>query len=374
MLPFTHEELLRAVEDGLVTQRKHPTLPYYIYNYSPEVQFRNYWNDVTLHCRGLILDEQGNIVARPWKKFFNLGQIELPIQFDDPVEVMDKADGSLGILYPITVDTPEVFDIGYGVATRGSFESEQAMWATRLWYQKYHNLDPLPHITMLFEIVYPGNRIVLDYGDMEDLILLGAVDNRTGNYYSPMTAKWMWTKRGPIEETEWPGPVVETYPHKSISEALSNMGRPNKEGYVIRSHNFMVKVKEPDYLDLHRLVTNATPKTVWEQLRDGKSKEQIVSAFPDEFHEYIGGMIDPLLVAYAKRSDEILKGYSEAVRAVLDGPNGLGASATRADYAKVFKRSRDAKYYFLLLDNRSIRDVLWTELKPRENDVRAQED
>ena len=309
-LPFTADELAAAVAAGDVTARRHPYLPYTIYNYSPETQYSKKWNDITLNCRGLILDDDFNIIARPWKKFFNLGEIELPIQFDTPVEVMDKADGSLGILYPEILDTDEAFDILWRVSTRGSMDSEQARFASKLYQEKYGQIDPIPGYTMLFEIIYPANRIVLDYGDMEDLILLGAVENSTGYYFGPRQAKWMWTERGDaLPDHSWPGPVVDVMPFNTLSEALGNTDRKNAEGYVIRSHNFLVKVKQPDYLDLHRLVTNASPLTVWEKLRDGQSRSQIISAFPDEFHDYIGGMIDPLLEEFEIRLSEITRSF-----------------------------------------------------------------
>lgn len=355
MLPFTPLELEAAVADGHVTKRPHPTLPLHIYNYSPSVQFDKRWNTVTLNCRGLILDEDYNIVARPWKKFFNLGEVELPMQLTDPVEIMDKADGSLGILYPVG-------EYENAIATRGSFASEQAIKATEIWNAKYDHLHPSPDYTLLFEIIFPSNRIVLDYGDTEDLILLGAVENATGYYISPLAAQGLFVSHDEGEPSWWKGPVVKVFSYNNISEALGYMERKNAEGYVIRSHNFMVKLKQPDYLDLHRLVTNASPRTVWEQLKAGKSKSEIVSAFPDEFHTYIAGMIDPLVEKYQTRLTEVLEGYEHvyAVATTNDDP----FNTTRAQYARVFKKHKDAKYFFSLLDNRSIMEVLWAELKP----------
>jgi len=350
-LPFSVEELETAVSDGDVTKRPHPTLPYFIYNYSPEVQFSKKWNRVTRACRGLILDEDYNIIARPWEKFFNLGEVELPFQFTDPVEVMDKADGSLGILY-------QVGEKDYQIATRGSFMSEQAAKGTEILYRNYRqdfpNLDAVTgDHTLLFEIIYPSNRIVLDYDGMEDLILLGAVENATGYYLSPVHAQAI---------SGWNGPVVETYDFPNITTALGEMGRKNKEGYVVRRGNFMVKIKEPDYLDLHRLVTNCSPKTVWEQLKDGKSITQICSAFPDEFHGMVKGFAEPLERQYESHLQGILASYDYCLQMVH---RRYGLEATRADYARVFKKHPQARYFFLLLDNRSVNDVLWQELKPK---------
>jgi hypothetical protein len=78
----------------------HPTLPLFIHNYSEKTQFDKRWDEVTMSCRGLILDNNGDVIARPWKKFFNYGEGRLKIDDVMPVEVTDKMDGSLGILYP----------------------------------------------------------------------------------------------------------------------------------------------------------------------------------------------------------------------------------------------------------------------------------
>lgn len=358
MLPFTIEELSLAVSDGRVTKRDHPSLPLSIYNYSPEVQYSNKWDAVTLNCRGLILDDQFNIVARPWQKFFNLGQVNLPMQFTDPVEVMDKADGSLGILYPYQVAVNG--ETYHAIATRGSFASTQAIAASTIWsrnYAEYYNdtaeAESLKGLTVLFEIILPENRIVLDYGDKRDLILLGAVDNERGYYYGPNQTAAM---------ISWPGEVVKVFEYNTISDALGDMERKNAEGYVIRSHNFMVKLKQPDYLELHRLVTNASPKTVWEQLKAGKSKSEIVSVFPDEFHDYVGGMVDPLVESFETRLEEINKGFSN----VLDSFMSMGDDFNRGGFARYIKNAPDKAYYFMLLDGKSVRDVLWSELKPKE--------
>jgi RNA ligase len=71
------EILNKYYDDGLVQKQVHPTLPLTIWNYTPKTQYgelyNNYifWDDVTLQCRGLVTDDKGNVVARPFKKFFN---------------------------------------------------------------------------------------------------------------------------------------------------------------------------------------------------------------------------------------------------------------------------------------------------------------
>ena len=82
-----------------ISEKKHPDADLYIYNYTQKAQFERFWNETTMQCRGLILDGQRKIVARPFKKFFNYGEHETLSIPDGPFKVYEKMDGSLGILY-----------------------------------------------------------------------------------------------------------------------------------------------------------------------------------------------------------------------------------------------------------------------------------
>lgn len=352
VLPFTKDELDQAVVDGLVTARRHSEYPYTIYNYSDTVQFSRQWDKVTLACRGLILDDDFNIIARPWEKFFNLGERPNDIQFDDPVEVMDKADGSLGILYP----TP---DGTMAIATRGSFHSEQAEHATKLWLEKYEELHGQEAFgggdyTYLFEIVYPENRIVLNYDGMDDLILLGAV-HPAGYYHGPRQA---------AAYLDWTGPVVKVFDYNTISEALSHVERPNAEGYVIRSHNTLVKVKQPDYLELHRLRFNMTPKRIWEALSTGRSLEEIVKPLPDEFQSEIMAIGDDLKSKYKKISLEISREWQ-------DLHYELPYHFDRREFAIAAQKKKHRGALFSIYDEKydAVEHYTWKAVKPSGDEV-----
>ena len=60
------------LEKGLVVKNDHPTLPISIYNYSRTCQYENNWDEITKQCRGLILDNEGYVVAKTFNKFFNM--------------------------------------------------------------------------------------------------------------------------------------------------------------------------------------------------------------------------------------------------------------------------------------------------------------
>ena len=64
------EKLNKYFEKGLVYKQVHPTLPLTIWNYTPKVQYENLWDEITLQARGLVTDNEGNVLARPFGKFF----------------------------------------------------------------------------------------------------------------------------------------------------------------------------------------------------------------------------------------------------------------------------------------------------------------
>lgn len=199
---FPPADLKQAIDDGYVRVQHHPELPLRILNYSEKVQWEKAWTSVTLTCRGLIVDDEGNIVARPFGKFFNYSEHpEGSLDLGAYAVVTDKQDGSLGILYP----TPD----GHAIATRGSFTSDQALHATKIWQERYADkVTVYPDTTYLFEIVFPENRIVCDYGDLDDLVLLGGVDIVSG---IPIRTSLI----------RYPGPRTTTFGYTTLAEALA---------------------------------------------------------------------------------------------------------------------------------------------------------
>ncbi|QNN99222.1 RNA ligase [Streptomyces phage Faust] len=340
---FSVEDLQAAIEDGWVRVQTNEDQTLSIYNYTEVAQYRRYWNDVTLNCRGLILDNDMNIVARPWKKFFNFGERPLLFSTDTPVEVTDKKDGSLGILYrhPMTGD--------WKIATRGSFLSDQAIHATEVFQDKYtHIALPDEGLTCLFEIVYPQNRIVLDYGEMDDLILLGSVQNKYGWYYGPSETAGM---------INWTGPVTEVFEYRTTNDCFK-VHRSNAEGLVIRAGSEMVKLKQADYVALHKLVTGLNERAVWARLRDGETRATICEALPDEFHGFVDQVADDL----ENHFKEIYLTAHENYCKVL---NKMGAGYSRKDFALEAIKFPHSSLLFNFLDNKSNHESVWDMIRPK---------
>lgn len=337
------------VDSGLLTDmldqkyvkvQTHPKYGYSIYNYTDRATFDRVWNAATINCRGLITDARGTVIARGMPKFFNHNQVEAPkFGLDDPVFVADKADGSLGILYP----TPEG---GWAVATRGSFTSDQAIHATE-------NLPPLVRYrpatfdeeTRVFEIVYPGNRIVVDYGDRDELVPLGVVNNATGRFY----------------------PKDPEFGIKTYAEALALPPRENAEGLVLTrvSDGAMLKIKQEDYLALHRVIFGLNARKLWQLIVDGEDVDNYIAALPDEFQDWARGE-----VWIMEQDVQFLLGNIEAkYHHVVDELNHeYGDNAwTRGDFAQKVRDYEFKSYLFLLLDGKDIEPVVWRNNKPGPN-------
>ena len=349
---FSLDLLADMQEQGMVRKQVHPYAPYAILNYTEKAAFDGVWNEVTLACRGLIY-HQGTqeVIARPFKKFMNYGQKGAAvISATELVSVTDKMDGSLGIFYRLPNGNP-------AIATRGSFMSDQALHATELWYHKYGNVHIPAGVTPLFEIVYRKNRIVLDYGDMDDLVLLGAVDIATGHSYPVGGAQAI---------LNWPGPVTKEFPFNTMFEALAAAPRPNAEGFVVHSliTDERVKIKQEDYIALHKIVTNLSERTIWEGSMAGKTMEDIIAPLPDEFHQWA----KDVLIRMAADVFESKMDLEETFMAVMQNlTRKYGAGNwMKKEFAQEVARHADKWALFMLFDGHRERleKELWKRIKP----------
>lgn len=342
---FPLDALDKAINDRHVSRRAHPDLPLAILNYTDVCQYtRGLWTDVTRQCRGVIYNtETSEVVARPFRKFFNYGQSEAgEIDLTARCEATDKLDGSLGIMYP----TPD----GFAIATRGAFVSDQAQHATALLRERYANYRPPLGYTVLFEIVYPDNRIVCDYGAMDDLVLLGAVDIESGDSVGPDLATLHWP---------WRGPRATVLSYATVADALAATPRPNAEGLVLHllDSGERLKIKQEDYVGLHRIVTGLNERTVWEHLGEGRELSELLAPLPDEFHEWVRDVAEKLHTRVDVQAADIEMTFAEVMR-------DLAEDHTRKDFALAIKDHPLKWALFARLDGKDYRPELWRNAKP----------
>ena len=342
---FGYREYMQMHDQGYIRENAHPTLDLIIYNYTEKAQYDNEWNNVTTKCRGLIVNSKGLVVARPFDKFLNYGQNQADIMLMDyPVVATDKMDGSLGILWD--------YEGEQGIATRGSFTSEQAIHATELWKSKY-GFRVNAQWTYLFEIVYPSNRIVLNYDGMDELVLLGVRDIEEGDVLLPN------------EVVTWRGPRTQTFPYKTLREALEAPMRPNAEGLVVYfpDLDYRIKIKQDDYVALHKIVTGLTKRRIWENMKEGQTLRDLCEIVPDEWHEWLKETYKEIFREYSVVKVTIESDYRQ-IRKALDKDD---PSWDRKEFARLVMSGEWTEYpgfMFEMLDGKDISDKVWDTVKP----------
>lgn len=324
--------LQKMIDERFVSKTKHPSSDIFIYNYTAKTQYDWVWNEVTKQCRGLIMDGDNNIIAKPFEKFFSIEQLERTEETipNQPFEVFEKLDGSLGVLYWIN-ETPFI-------ATRGSFISEQAKKATEILHSKYKhiwkNLDK--NKTYLFEIIYPDNRIVVDYGLVEDIFLLTTID--------------LHTKQESLPKIGFP--VIQKYDGINDLDILKTKEKPNNEGFVVRfENNFRLKVKFEEYKRLHRIVTQVSNVIIWEYLKEKRPFDELFERVPDEFYNWLTSTKNGLVSNYEAIEANCKSDYKE-----------LG---TRKDTALYFQTKSYPHILFAMLDNKDYAEMIWKAIKPK---------
>jgi RNA ligase len=336
--------LQQEIDNGYVKRVMDPTGRLAILSYTNKAQISKSWTTERLLSRGLVYDmHTHNVIARPLAKFFNYGESQPRPSDNVPVLVTDKLDGSLGILFHDDHGQPHV-------VTRGSFSSPQAAHATKLYRERYHGKwTPKPHTTYLFEIIFPDNRIVLNYGLTDDLFGLCAVDIHTGGV-SYLKEAW----------ADWPGPLAQTFTYKTLADAINAPARANAEGLVVQlldGSGTMLKIKQDNYKSLHKNKNGLTPTAIWEALSKGATPDDICGLCDvDEQYNEIRKTANELLEKYKQRKADIEEQFQMLV--------AYGGDKRKFAEKVLSLQCDNSKYLFALRSGKDISGLLWEAFKP----------
>ena len=344
------EILEKYYNDGLLHKQTHPTKDLTIWNYSPKVQYERLWDEITIQCRGLVTNSKGEIVARPFKKFFNYEEHKTEDIPNENYVVYEKMDGSLGILFN--------YENEWILATRGSFTSPQAIKGKEILDR--HDISAWrKDNTYLFEIIYPENRIVVDYGNEEKLVVIGAFHTESG--IEIPDSSLFWTQDSGFE-------VAMTY--KTWGEGydlLKEEIQKDREGYVIRfKSGFRMKIKGEEYKRLHKILTNFSSKDIWELMKEDKPLDEFLDRVPDEFYKWVKQQVSSF--EYAKyRIREHCGKIHDYFRYGKYGD--VDPMPTKKDFALHLERCDVETFYrpilFAMWDGKPYEHIIWRIMKPK---------
>lgn len=385
------EQLGQAIRDGfngwqsIADINVTPKDDLLLFNYNMHATFNGRWNWLERASRGLIMNTNGECIARPFDKFFSWGQHGFTT--DAPIKhIYEKMDGSLGISYwhngeikvatrgsfPTTVDVLarnyNLWAKQCGLPSVKGWElllapksirlddapmkwnpprpySVQATWATeRLKQKDFTNFHE--NWTLLFEIIYPENRVVVNYNGLETLTLLAIRDTKTGSYVH-------WDAVESVaHEFDFSLPDVwfqaQIMTPKEILKNLSTL-TANEEGYVVEFEDGQrFKFKGDAYKILHKKISGLSFKNYLEAHRADLVAEYVAD-IPDEFM----GDIDIWDAEITGRVDDIRYQVNRAM--------SIAPTKNRKDFA-LWCQSEVPNlmpYMFLALDGRSYTDAIY---------------
>lgn len=352
------------IDKGLVVKQNHPTLPLSIYNYSRTCQYEGKWDDITLNMRGTILDSEGNVIAAAFPKFFNYEEVKgskweeskIPSKADY-VYVQEKVDGSLGLLFYYAGE--------WHLATKGSFTSEQAIRGMEIIKLKYNLRSFITEMVYMCEIIYPENRIVVDYEGQDRVVFLSAWFNGEELHWT--TAKTVFHVSG-IKLSD----IVHTEQHfafgPELYDSLKAKNEANKEGFVLRFQpgNFRMKIKFEDYVRLHRILTGFSSKDIWELLMNGEDLEPFLDRVPDEFDRWVRDQIKAFRYGYYTASEYCGK-IHDYFRYGKYGDRD--PEPTKKEFAEHLEKCNVHPAYrsvcFAMWDGKRYDHIIWNLLKPK---------
>lgn len=304
-------------------------------------------------ARGIKFDLNGDIIGRPFHKFFNLNERDETqahlVDFDQPFDILDKLDGSM--VHPVLVGNELLWMTKMGVTDTAR---RAGVFAEASGYRRMA-LDLISDgITPIFEWMSPHDRIVVEY-EGESLVLTALRHTITGEYASRERMEAVAARYGVPTVGQFRGDFQGI---QAFHEHMA--GQEDEEGYIIRFHDgHMLKLKNTWYLRIHKIMEQIQlEKNVWQLILD----EAVDDVLP-----YLPAADRSMLAEYA---DQFAGAVQALAERVADTAAGFAeSSADQREYAEQVKAYPERRLHRLLFIAR--RDQLYTsaELAPAVRDL-----
>lgn len=308
-------------------------------------------------CRGIKFALDESILARPFSKFFNLGEkpevFEKAVDWSQDFVILDKLDGSM--IHPIIIDGKVTYctkmgptDIAAEVQSFANKKGHKAIFYNDFCYDLFKS-----GMTPIFEWCSRKQRIIIDYPN-DRLVLTAIRDIVTGTYktYDQMEALAI-PYRVPVVghwEGDWSG-------IGSFSQTVKE--RRDEEGYVIRfKSGHMLKIKNLWYLQLHKTKELLTfEKDVWALVIDEKHDD--AKAFMEDPDK---ARIDSFADALYKNLDETVDRLKWIVIAAQDNLNG-SKKRFAIEVVNDHNPRNERPLLFKMWDGGDPRDIVYTYVR-----------
>ena len=218
--------------------------------------------------------------------------------------------------------------------TRGSFCSDQALRAEQIFNKDYTDEDVNKECTYCFEVIYPQNKLVVDYGAVEDIFLISIIHTKTGKNVNIDQAGF-----NTVEKIVTNGICYTTWIQHNVV---------NEEGYVMRfiTDNLRVKIKFDNYVEKHKGKSIST-EAIKQSIK--KMKPINLDIIPDESYDEVKGIIDEMNILFKMKENEVLKEYIKIQH----------QNSTSREVVEAIKHSQYSKILFTLHANKPYDALIW---------------
>jgi RNA ligase len=352
------------IDTGLVQVGHHDTFPLSIYSYGRKAVHEEVWDAVTTKCRGIVVSDDGNVIARPFEKFHNfgssLGQWSAGtfLESMNPI-IWEKIDGFMITAFKYRGE--------WHAASKGSFHSIHAKWATAE-LRRHENHFP-EGFTPVFEGLHPDLRIVVDYGKRQELVLLALINIKEGGELLPNILREYAVINGYATPRCYTL-TLEDAKQQSLKETK------NEEGYVLTWYQssgvpIQLKMKFVEYLRLHRMVCGVSPKRIWECLSSGLGVEleEYLNDSTPWFAAFTKKWVKALRADFDKhkqQAESIYRRCEETLRIKVGQKPYASVTEKRKEWAIEFQRPENEGFQsilFSMLDKKDYDMALWKKVK-----------
>ena len=283
----TKDEANFALDDLGIIQTVHPDYPELVqFRYDQIESSKNKTHPIVVECRGLILNSKDNwnIVAYPFNRFFNYGEVPDPIDWST-ARVQEKIDGSMVFIFwyggrwnAATKGSPSASgNVGENTFTFSElfwsvFDSEIPHYSSSNRLGKYDQSKLDMKYTYVFELTSKFNRIVTNQQwNTGNISLIGVRDITTMLEIDVARFSFLFdvVKEFPLQTVE------------DVAKAAEILDPAIQEGFVVVDHNFnRLKIKSPKYVMIHHLKDSLNDERMVGLIKTGEDSE-VFAYFPD---------------------------------------------------------------------------------------------
>jgi hypothetical protein len=296
-------------------------------------------------CRGLILEVGTyNLVSRSFPKFFNYGESNAAILNESNLRIYEKLDGSLVEVY--------YYKDSWRIATKGSPDASGPLVGTKTFSDLIHqtirrmgykDLDSFMEGAnksnyYTFELTTPENQIVVLHSEYK-LTLIGRFDSEKE---LPLDTRWI---------------TARSYDFSTLSDVIAASKVLNgflQEGYVVCDASYnRVKIKSPEYIATHRLVSDLKSTRGVALLCLQEDYDDIIPLVPSGLREYIEDS--------RKRTLELIAICNKHYKVIIDHLGKTGYEDERAKkkrFATIIKDYLHRSVLFEMYKGRDAYQVL----------------